>query len=303
MQSRTGIIQFDPMPEDEGKVSQLDERVRHAEAALDPFRQLLDSLMKIATMRTSFFEKLMLLAAGSFALTLTLLAFLRSHAAPNQPLASLVYLKTAWGLMLTSILFGGLHNYFVCNMLYKMSFSVANTAQMTGVAILGSFLSDIGEDASDLSEMRAKSRKVSKDMAVSASQTQNLSSALGILSMWLNSFFTRVASYLHFEEQLAPIGVVFGPTKIQEQGRPRERPGAIIRGPIPIAARGPEVVRESYCNRRHTRLQGLPETFKQPSAGVAHKLQKPHGHVPTMIQATFQQGRHAQPWVFFQFAE
>jgi hypothetical protein len=171
------------MPEEEGKVSQLDERVRQTEALLENIRQLLDNSVKIATMRTSFFEKLMLLAAGSFALTLTLLAFLRAHAAANQPLASLVYLETAWGLMLASILFGGLHNYFLCNILDKRSSSVGYQVSAARVAVAGAFLSNLGEDTSGLSEVRAQLKRVGLDLSAGASQTSKVALSLGILSM------------------------------------------------------------------------------------------------------------------------
>src|SRR6266478_8910375 len=61
-------------------------------------------------MRISFFEKLILLASGTFALSLTLLSSLHSHAMSARPLVGIRYLESAWVLMLVSVLFSGVHN-------------------------------------------------------------------------------------------------------------------------------------------------------------------------------------------------
>jgi hypothetical protein len=60
--------------------------------------------------RISFFEKLILLASGTFALSLTLLSSIHGHATSVQPLVGIHYLESAWVLMLVSILFSWIHN-------------------------------------------------------------------------------------------------------------------------------------------------------------------------------------------------
>lgn len=59
---------------------------------------------KMFEMRISFFDKLILLSSGTFALSLTMLGSLHSHAASGNPLVGIGYLKRAWVLMLVSIL-------------------------------------------------------------------------------------------------------------------------------------------------------------------------------------------------------
>jgi hypothetical protein len=61
-------------------------------------------------MRISFFEKLILLASGTFALSLTFLSSIHGHATTGQPLVGIRYLESAWVLMLVSILFSWVHN-------------------------------------------------------------------------------------------------------------------------------------------------------------------------------------------------
>lgn len=68
------------------------------------------SLENAYVMRISFFEKLILLASGTFALSLTLLSSLHSHATSGRPLVGVRYLEGAWILMLVSILFSWVHN-------------------------------------------------------------------------------------------------------------------------------------------------------------------------------------------------
>jgi hypothetical protein len=172
-----------PEEEEEEKRDRFEERFRHLEADLKAAHNVLDRSMQIATIRTNFFEKLMLLAAGSFALTLTLLAFLRTHAAPNQPLASLIYLKTAWGLMLASILFGGLHNYFTCENLDKLSYAVGGFSVDVSAARKQVFLANLGRDTSSMKELRVKYRQEVENQSHTADQTQKRASILGILSM------------------------------------------------------------------------------------------------------------------------
>ncbi len=69
-----------------------------------------DRFIKTSEMRVAFYEKLILLAGGSFALSLTFLGSLHRAAAPSHPLAAMGRLETAWVLLLSCIVFSWLHN-------------------------------------------------------------------------------------------------------------------------------------------------------------------------------------------------
>jgi hypothetical protein len=69
-----------------------------------------DRIIKTSEMRISFYEKLILLAAGSFALSLTFLGSLQRHANQGSPLAAMGRLEAGWILLLVCIVFSWLHN-------------------------------------------------------------------------------------------------------------------------------------------------------------------------------------------------
>jgi hypothetical protein len=71
---------------------------------------IVDRLIKTSEMRTSFYEKLILLAGGSFALSLTFLTSLHRATLQSRPLAAMGRLEAAWILLLTCIVFSWLHN-------------------------------------------------------------------------------------------------------------------------------------------------------------------------------------------------
>jgi|SRR5208282_146254 len=75
---------------------------------------VVDRLIKTNEMRISFYEKLILLAGGSFALSLTFVGTLHRLAPQGSPLAAVGRLKAAWILLLVCIVFSWLHNLYRC---------------------------------------------------------------------------------------------------------------------------------------------------------------------------------------------
>ena len=87
------------------------EILQHRERELDDNRTLFDQFSKVAELRIAFIEKLMLVNTGTFALSLTFLAALGTHSAARFASSSfLPKLYMSWGLLICSLLVGGLHN-------------------------------------------------------------------------------------------------------------------------------------------------------------------------------------------------
>ena len=83
-----------------------EKQVEGSQAAVDRF-------IKISEIRIAFFERLILLAGGSFALSLTFLGSLRRVALPAaSPLLAMTRLKAAWVVLLVCIVFSWLHNMY-----------------------------------------------------------------------------------------------------------------------------------------------------------------------------------------------
>lgn len=98
-----------------------------------------DQFVKISEMRIAFYEKLILLAGGSFALSLTLLGSLQ-RAAPGAHLKSMWCLVGAWVFLLLAIFVGWLHNrhrgLFAESMIYA---TAAKTKTYSSVQQAGVF--------------------------------------------------------------------------------------------------------------------------------------------------------------------
>lgn len=74
-----------------------------------------DRLIKTSELRISFYERLILVASGSFALSLTFMGSLQRHASQSPALTPLLAtgrLKAAWILLLMCIVFSWLHNLY-----------------------------------------------------------------------------------------------------------------------------------------------------------------------------------------------
>jgi len=81
--------------------------------SVDAWRKGTDTFIKISEMRIAFFEKLILLSGGSFALSLSFLTSLNHRGPQSQltaPLHALGRFKAAWVLLLACIVFSWLHN-------------------------------------------------------------------------------------------------------------------------------------------------------------------------------------------------
>lgn len=84
---------------------------------VDEWHATTDRFMKISEMRISFYEKLILLAGGSFALSVTFLGSLQRHASQSPaltPLLAMGRLKAAWILLLVCIVLSWLQNLYRC---------------------------------------------------------------------------------------------------------------------------------------------------------------------------------------------
>ena len=73
-----------------------------------------DRFIKVSEMRISFYERLILLAGGSFALSLTFLGSLQRHVLQGTVFLAMGRLKWAWFLLLMCIIFSWLHNLIRC---------------------------------------------------------------------------------------------------------------------------------------------------------------------------------------------
>jgi hypothetical protein len=110
------------------KIPTLVQQFRNdAERDLDGAYCLADQFTKIAEMRVSYFEKIILLAGGSFALSLTFLGSLQRHNA-GSPVRALWSLELSWILLLVAIFLSWLHNRHRGFVIESLTFSVAARA-------------------------------------------------------------------------------------------------------------------------------------------------------------------------------
>jgi hypothetical protein len=81
---------------------------------VDDSYKTLDRLIRATEMRISFYEKLILLAGSSIALSLTFLASLQKNVHQGNFVVAFGRLKAAWILLLASTVLGWLHNFYRC---------------------------------------------------------------------------------------------------------------------------------------------------------------------------------------------
>ena len=84
----------------------------YQQSQVEEWRNATDRYIKVNEMRISFYEKLILLAGGSFALSLTFVGSLQRHALQGNTLLAMGRLKWAWFLLLLCIVFSWLHNLY-----------------------------------------------------------------------------------------------------------------------------------------------------------------------------------------------
>jgi hypothetical protein len=93
-----------------GEIPRLHKQGEEADRGdLEETLRLCDQFVKIAEMRISFFEKIILLAGGSFALSVTFLGSLQRHNL-GSPIKMMWGLEGSWVLLLVSICASWLHN-------------------------------------------------------------------------------------------------------------------------------------------------------------------------------------------------
>ncbi len=90
-----------------------EELVGARRSTIEDSRSEFERVLRLWELRVGFTEKLILLDAGTFALTLSFLGALGSHSAARHASPFLLpILYIAWGFLLISIVCGGLHNIF-----------------------------------------------------------------------------------------------------------------------------------------------------------------------------------------------
>jgi hypothetical protein len=91
---------------------------------MDEADRVADRFIRIAEMRISFFEKIILLAGGTFALSLTFLGSLQHHNL-GSPITAMWSLEGSWVLLLSSIFLSWLHNRHRLFVIESVTFAVA----------------------------------------------------------------------------------------------------------------------------------------------------------------------------------
>jgi hypothetical protein len=95
-----------------------------------------DTVTGIIEKRVDFFDKLILLAGGSFALSLTFVFSLSKHDLQNAGIQGIGYLKAGWALMLLSIVLSWIHNWYCYTAGWR--FQVLGWSHLTSIRQEGS---------------------------------------------------------------------------------------------------------------------------------------------------------------------
>jgi hypothetical protein len=127
------------------------------------------NLQNTFSMRISFYEKLILLASGTFALSLTLLSSLHGHAPSPRPLAGIHYLHWSWVLMLVSILFSWGHNLIQLSQVETVIITIVKGVTIGRFAAVRKITSRMG----NLSESHSRDRSNFDQMSAQAQQSMD----------------------------------------------------------------------------------------------------------------------------------
>jgi hypothetical protein len=95
-----------------GILALAEEMRRYQETEAEEGLRRTNAVHKIIKKRVDFFDKLILLAGGSFALSLTFVFSLSKHELQNTRIEGVGYLKAGWGLMLLCIILSWIHNWY-----------------------------------------------------------------------------------------------------------------------------------------------------------------------------------------------
>lgn len=121
-----GLIMDNPHVTDENKkvnvsiptdrlsgISALAEEMRrYQETDTEEGLRRTDAVLRILERRVDFFDKLILLAGGGFALSLTFVFSLSKHELQNARIDGIGYLRAGWILMLLCIIVSWIHNWY-----------------------------------------------------------------------------------------------------------------------------------------------------------------------------------------------
>jgi hypothetical protein len=86
----------------------------YEKSQVEEWHSIVDTFIKVSELRIAFYDKLILLSGGCFALSVTFLGLLQRNGLGQKSL-SLGRLKDAWSLLLISIIFSWLHNLYRCS--------------------------------------------------------------------------------------------------------------------------------------------------------------------------------------------
>jgi hypothetical protein len=130
--SDSTIVSFQFTPQAVASILELQkDYVTFQKTQIENSREAIDKFRKICEMSVAFYEKLILLAGGSFALSLTFLGSLHRASGKDGSLRDMAELELAWGFLLVAILLCWLHNF------------VKNTAVDRAVAASVSYITSV----------------------------------------------------------------------------------------------------------------------------------------------------------------
>jgi len=106
------------------------EMVQARKTSIEEMHRAVDRAMRVGEIKVSFYEKLVLLAGGSFALSLTLLGLLGRGSPHAAAITAVRVLYVAWGSLLLCIFFSWLHNWYRTSAADRLSTLAAVRAQI-----------------------------------------------------------------------------------------------------------------------------------------------------------------------------
>jgi hypothetical protein len=173
----------------------------YQQSQVDNSQKSVDKYIKTSELRISFYEKLILLAGGSFALSLTFLVSLQRNVHQSNSLVAMGKLKAAWILLLVSIVLSWLHNFYRCSVVdnamaasatFVTSVQQALASQLaTRAADLFKAMDSTGAGLSDfmalgstsLQDLSKKTREDGKEFVKGFQRFHIISSAVGFLAL------------------------------------------------------------------------------------------------------------------------
>jgi hypothetical protein len=110
----------------------------------DEWHRIADRYIKTCEIRITFYERLVLLAGGSFALSLTYLGSLHRYAVQSKPLVAMGRLNAAWILLLVCIVLCWVHNLYRSLSVETVSAVVAKRVEAMQHELSSGLISRVG---------------------------------------------------------------------------------------------------------------------------------------------------------------